>query len=282
MGGSESSQVHNRNQENIIEVRSLYSGYPVRSGMFGTVSRYATVLQDINLSIPRGSTLGLVGESGSGKTTLGRAILGLAPVIQGSVVYHTKTGNPVDLTEQTEKGFRRLRKELQIIFQDPFSSLNPRLTVGEHMMESVRLHFHKETRDQQKERSILALEQCGLSGDIFRRYPHEFSGGQRQRISIARAIVTEPDFIVCDESVSALDVSVQAQIINLLIDLQDNQGISYLFISHDLSVVRHISHDIAVLHNGVVVEYNDARQIMENPRHDYTKTLIQAIPRVNH
>ena len=265
----------------IIQLKQVTVGYPVRGGLFSRVRGYSKVLQAVDLAIPRGKTLGLVGESGCGKTTLGRALLGLVPVQSGEILYFPKQesgGSPVSLHELNEASFRPLRQKLQIVFQDPFSSLNPRLQVEEILTEGYRYHFPGKTAAERREACLAVLERVGLSRSSLDRYPHEFSGGQRQRISIARALILEPDFVVCDECVSALDVSIQAQIINLLIDLQEELGLSYLFISHDLAVVRHISHNIAVIDAGKIVEYGPASEVADRPRHEYTRKLIAAVP----
>lgn len=263
----------------IIEIKSLHVGFPIRSGIFQRIRDWNRVLVDINLTIARGQTLGLVGESGCGKTTLGRAILGLVAIQQGEILYRSgKLEKSVELTKLPEKAFRPLRKNLQIVFQDPYSSLNPRMMVEQILTEALRCHFPGPGKEGWRKKCLETLDHVGLARDSMRKYPHEFSGGQRQRISIARALALEPEFIVCDECVSALDVSIQAQIINLLIDLQNQFGLSYLFISHDLSVVRHISHEIAVIDHGRIVEKGPADQVSESPSHDYTKKLISAVP----
>ncbi len=215
-----------------------------------------------------------MGESGCGKTTLGRAILGLIPVFSGNVIYRDGT----TLSSLKESQFRKYRSRLQIIFQDPFSSLNPRLNIEDLIMEGLRVHFPDLSQTEKKNRIIKTLDLTGLPASYLTKFPHELSGGQRQRIGIARSLVLEPEFIVCDESVSALDVSIQAQIINLLIEIQDSMGIAYLFISHDLSVVAHISHEIAVMDQGRIIEHRSASEVMSDPKHPVTKKLIDAIP----
>lgn len=259
--------------ETLIRISGLDVSYPDREAP----GKKRMVLQGISLEIKTGETLGLVGESGCGKTTLGRSILGLIPIAGGSIQLAGPNG-PVELTGLSEKEFRPLRKNLQIIFQDPFSSLNPRLRVLDLLMEGVRIHFPNESGEQRLDRCVRALGKVGLGKEILDRFPHEFSGGQRQRIGIARAIVLEPEFIVCDESVSALDVSVQAQIINLLMDLQESDGLTLLFISHDLSVVKHISHRIAVMDGGTIVELDETERVIHSPVSPVTKKLLQAIP----
>ncbi len=262
----------------IVQAESVDVAFPGHAGFLPGRRSWQKVLQNVSVTIERGRTLGLVGESGSGKTTLGRAILGLIPIQSGSITYQDAEGKTHAVSQMSRQQMRPLRKRLQIVFQDPFSSLNPRMRVQDILEEGLR--FHEKTLDGNGRRGRVtnALDQVGLPASSLPRYAHEFSGGQRQRISIARALVLEPDFIVCDECVSALDVSIQAQIINLLIDLQDKFGISYLFISHDVSVVRHISHTVAVLHKGEVVEYGNASDVVHKPTHAYTKSLIAAIP----
>jgi len=263
--------------ENIISVRSLSVGFPVRTGFLNRETRYRTVLDGVSIDIKRGRTVGLVGESGSGKTTLGRAILKLIPFQNGEILYH-REDRIVPIHELAEREFRKYRKELQIVFQDPYSSLNPKLKVEEILTEALLPHFPHESRDQRVVRCRRALDRVGLSEKILDRYAHEFSGGQRQRISIARAIILEPSFIVLDECVSALDVSIQAQIMNLLLEIQRELSIAYLFISHDIAVVRHLSHEIAVIDNGSIVEYGPSDAVTRSPEHDYTKQLLSAIP----
>jgi len=227
----------------------------------------------VSFSVEAGQTVGLVGESGSGKTTVGRALLKLIKATGGSVKFAGR-----DLLPLSEREFRPLRKEMQMIFQDPFGSLNPRLTVGAIIAEPLQIHFPKLTAADRADRVAALLRQVNLKPEMMRRYPHEFSGGQRQRIGIARALAVEPRFIVCDEPVSALDVSVQAQIVNLLQDLQAELGIAYLFIAHDLAVVEHLSDFVLVMHHGKIVEAASAEQIYENPQDDYTKSLLAAVP----
>ena len=232
-------------------------------------------MDDVSFSVEEGQTVGLVGESGSGKTTVGRSILKLIPATSGRVIYGGR-----DILPLSERNFRPLRREMQIIFQDPFGSLNPRLTVGEVVGEALEIHFPEMSRSDRTARVAELLRLVGLRPEMMRRYPHEFSGGQRQRIGIARALAVEPRFIVCDEPVSALDVSVQAQIVNLLQDLQEQFGIAYLFIAHDLAVVEHISDHVLVMHRGVIVESASAEAIYNAPRHEYTKSLLAAVPQL--
>ena len=229
----------------------------------------------VSFTVEAGQTVGLVGESGSGKTTVGRALLKLITATSGEVTFDGKNILPMG-----EGEFRPLRREMQMIFQDPFGSLNPRMTCGDIIGEALEIHFKSMTRADRRARVAELLNQVGLKADMEGRYPHEFSGGQRQRIGIARALAVKPRFIVCDEPVSALDVSVQGQIVNLLEDLQEEFGISYLFIAHDLAVVEHISDFVLVMHHGRIVEAAPAEEIYQNPQHEYTKTLLAAVPQL--
>ncbi|MDH5655572.1 MAG: ATP-binding cassette domain-containing protein [Spirochaetia bacterium] len=264
--------------EELIQVNSISAGYPVKTGFFGKYNSYNTILENISLSFVQGKTVGLVGESGSGKTTLGRAVLGLLPVLDGSI-YYIKNNQKIKISGTPEKDLRPLRKNLQIVFQDPFSSLNPRLKISDILCEGLKYHaFNKQDHNKLM---LDALNHVGLAKNALGKFPHEFSGGQRQRISIARAIILKPEFIVLDECVSALDVSIQAQIINLLIGLQKEMNLTYLFISHDISVVRHISHTIAVIYNGKIIEIGDPDQITNRPENEYTKALIHSIPKLH-
>ena len=233
-------------------------------------------VDDISFTIEEGCTVGLVGESGSGKTTVGRTILKLIDSTSGRVLYKGS-----DILPVSERDFRPLRREMQMIFQDPFGSLNPRFTIGEIVGEALEIHFPQMNRNDRAARVADLLRLVGLKPEMMRRYPHEFSGGQRQRIGIARALAVEPRFIVCDEPVSALDVSVQAQIVNLLQDLQEQFGIAYLFIAHDLAVVEHISDHVLVMHHGKVVESASAEAIYNDPQNEYTKTLLSAVPSIS-
>ncbi len=223
----------------------------------------------------RGETVGLVGESGSGKSTIGRAIIRLTEPTAGKISYDGTV-----ISTLSQPAFRPYRKKIQIIFQDPYNSLNPRLSIFEIVGEALEIHFPAMTRADRRERVAGLLDQVGLKRDHLDRYPHEFSGGQRQRIGIARALAVNPEFIVCDEPVSALDVSVQAQIVNLLQDLQEELGLTYLFIAHDLAVVEHISDFVLVMNEGKIVEAATAEAIYENPRHDYTRKLLSAVPKL--
>ena len=256
----------------MLEIESLKVWFPIRRGIFPRLVGHVRAVDGVSLSIPAGQTLGLVGESGCGKTTLGRAILGLQKVSSGRVIFQG-----TELTSLRGKALRQMRRNLQMVFQDPFSSLNPRMSVQELITEGLLEHglLGGESRDEAAARLMLEV---GLDPASRYRFPHEFSGGQRQRICIARALALQPRFVVCDEPVSALDVSVQAQILNLLIELREKHQLGYLFISHDLSVVRLISQRIAVMYLGRLVEYGDSQDVMETPLHPYTQTLVAAIP----
>jgi peptide/nickel transport system ATP-binding protein/oligopeptide transport system ATP-binding protein len=257
----------------LLEVRNLKVYFPIRTGVFRRHTDDVKAVDDVSFSIERGTTVGLVGESGSGKTTIGRAVLKLNPATAGQVLLEGK-----DVLPLSEGEFRPCRRRMQMIFQDPFGSLNPRLSVFQIVGEALEIHFAAMSRNDRRERVAELLRQVGLKPEMMERYPHEFSGGQRQRIGIARALAVKPDFIVCDEPVSALDVSVQAQIVNLLQDLQDELGLTYLFIAHDLAVVEHISDQVLVMYHGKIVENAPAAQIYENPQHDYTRKLLAAVP----
>lgn len=255
----------------LIEIEDLKTWYPVKKGVFARTVGYVKAVDGVSLSIKKGETLGLVGESGCGKTTLGRTLLKLEKASSGKTHF-----DGLDLLNASEKEIKALRKKIQIIFQDPLSSLNPRMNILDIVTEGMD-EFDLLERDREFHAKKL-MSEVGLSEDVIYRYPHEFSGGQCQRISIARAVSVKPEFIVCDEAVSALDVSVQAQVVNLLIDLQKKYGMSYLFISHDLSIVSHISDNIAVMYLGRIVEYGSADAVIGNPLHPYTKALINAVP----
>lgn len=256
----------------LIEVENLKKHYPVRSGLWGRVRASVKAVDGVSLKIMEGETLGVVGESGCGKTTLGRLLLRLVEATEGRVVYQGR-----DVLNVGARQMRELRRSMQIIFQDPYSSLNPRMTVGGIIGEALKIH-ELVPPERIDARVAELMELVGLQPSYARRYPHEFSGGQRQRIGIARALAVEPKFIVADEPVSALDVSIQAQIINLLQDLQRDLGLTYLFIAHDLSVVRHISDRIAVMYLGRIVELADRDELYAHPSHPYTKALLSAVP----
>jgi oligopeptide transport system ATP-binding protein len=260
--------------ESLVEVRGLKKYFPVLSGIIAQrVVGWVKAVDDVNFVIRPGETLGLVGESGCGKTTVGRCILQLERPTAGQVFVE---GN--DLTQMTDADLRPLRRRMQIVFQDPYSSLNPRMTIGQIIDEPIRVHRIARNGTESKNRVMELLTVVGLNPAMARRYPHELSGGQRQRVGIARALALDPKFIVCDEPISALDVSIQAQIINLLQELQEKLGLTYLFIAHDLSVVRHISDRIVVMYLGKIVEIADRRELYENPLHPYTKALLSAVP----
>ena len=264
----------------ILKVVDLKTYFPMKKGFFKKERPYLRANDGISFAVNKGETFGLVGESGCGKSTLGRAILGLCPPTSGQVLY-TADGKERDLTALTPKEMRPLRKELQMVFQDPYSSLNPRMTVGQIIAEGVATHgYYKKGSAEMRDYVLETMEKCGLQPYMLHRYPHQFSGGQRQRVSIARALAVKPKFVVCDECVSALDVSIQAQILNLLSDLKKKEGLTYLFISHDLSVVRHISDRLAVMYLGKLMETGDSETLFENPRHPYTISLISASPSV--
>lgn len=260
------------NDEFVLEVKDLKKYYPIKAGMFGRVVGQVRAVDGVSFRIRRGTTMGLVGESGCGKTTVGKTVLRLNDKTAGEVLFKGR-----ELFDLTKRELRKIRPQLQIIFQDPYSSLSPRMPVGEIIGEAVR--EHKLVPDSEFDDYITKIMRaCGLQPYHKDRYPHEFSGGQRQRICIARALALNPDFIVCDEPVSALDVSIQAQIINLLEDLQKQFGLTYLFISHDLSVVEHISDTVGVMYLGDMVEYGAKKDIFAKPMHPYTQALFSAIP----
>ena len=260
-------------EEVLVEVRDLVIRFPLQKNFLGKTTREYTAVDHISFDIKKGETVGLVGESGCGKTTTGRALLRLIRPDGGYVKFGGKL-----LDTLSEEKMRSLRKDIQIIFQDPYGSLNPRITIGEAIREPLTIHHLGASERERKDRAIHLLERVGLNGDYYNRYPHEFSGGQRQRICIARALTLNPDFIVCDESVSALDVSVQAQVLNLLSELKEEFGFTSIFISHDLSVVHYISDRILVMRRGKIVESGTANQVFFNPREAYTRELIEAIP----
>lgn len=258
--------------DNLIEVENLVKYFPVRTGLFKRVSAWVKAVDGITFDIKKGETLGLVGETGCGKTTTGRCIIRLIEPTSGKVKY-----NGEDLLSITSERLLELRREIQIIFQDPFASLNPRMNVGRIIGEGLVIQ-KKYSKSEIQDRVIDLLKKVGLEVDHIKRYPHEFSGGQRQRIGIARALAVNAKFIVCDEPVSALDVSIQSQILNLLDELQDEFGLTYLFIAHDLSVVEHVSDRVAVMYLGKIVEIASRDVLYENSLHPYTKALLSAVP----
>jgi oligopeptide/dipeptide ABC transporter ATP-binding protein len=267
----------------ILEVQNLSVRFPVTGGVFARKIAEVRAVDGVSFDLEKGETLGLVGESGCGKSTVGRAIINIlrsmsyGVEISGKIIYHHPSG-PVDLAALGRKQMRPFRSDLQMIFQDPYSSLNPRMTVGQIVEEPLKIHT-KDGPVQRRERVAWLLSKVGLSSEQSSRYPHEFSGGQRQRIGIARALATHPKIIIADEPVSALDVSIQAQVINLMQDLQEEFGLSYLFIAHDLSVVRHISSRIAVMYLGNIAEIGPAERIYKSPMHPYSRALLSAVPR---
>jgi oligopeptide transport system ATP-binding protein len=258
----------------LLEVRNLKMHFPVTEGvMFRKVVATVKAVDDVSFSLRPGETLGLVGESGCGKTTTGRCILQLEKPTAGEIIFEGE-----DLSKLDRKGLSAKRERMQVIFQDPYSSLNPRMKVGSIIGEPMKVHGILPDRKQRRERVAELLSVCGLNPKFMDRYPHEMSGGQRQRVGIARALALNPQFIVCDEAVSALDVSIQAQVINLLEDLREKFNLSYLFIAHDLSVVRHLCHRVAVMYLGKLVELADSDELFDHPRHPYTKALLEAVP----
>jgi oligopeptide transport system ATP-binding protein len=260
----------------LLEVKNLKVHFPVKPGVFRRVREFVKAVDDVSFAIEPGETLGLVGESGCGKTTLGRAIVRLVEPTSGSV----RLGGE-DITRMNGPELRSRRRKFQLIFQDPYGSLNPRMTVAQIVGEALDIHQLTDSSSARQARIADLLKAVGLDPVYAQRYPHEFSGGQRQRIGIARALAVEPQLIICDEPVSALDVSVQAQIINLLQDLQQQRGIAYLFIAHDLAVVEHISRRVMVMYLGKIVETADAKTLIREPQHPYTQALISAVPEVD-
>ena len=260
-------------KESILKVEHLRTWYPLRKGVFGRTYDYIKSVDDVSFDVFPGETLGLVGESGCGKTTLGRSILRLVEPTSGSVFFEGR-----DVAKMNAAELREYRKSAQIIFQDPYSSLNPRISIGEAIAEPMMVHGIEKDANRRRDKVCSLLEEVGLEADYYRRYPHEFSGGQRQRICIARALALNPKLIICDESVSALDVSVQAQVLNLLNRLKKEFHFTYIFISHDLSVVRFMSDRVVVMYNGKMQELNEADELFNNPQNDYTKKLIAALP----
>jgi len=267
----------------ILEVKDLHVRFPVFGGLLLRRKGEVHAVNGVSFALNQGETLGLVGESGSGKTTVGRAIINILRAmsysveVSGEVLYHHGSGT-VNLAPLDKRGMRPYRPDIQMIFQDPYSSLNPRMSVAQIIEEPLKIHT-KQSPAERRERVVWLMQKVGLSPDYVYRYPHEFSGGQRQRIGIARALATNPKIVIADEPVSALDVSIQAQVVNLMQDLQEEFGLSYIFIAHDLSVVRHISDRIAVMFKGEIVELGEAEHIYQNPQHSYSRTLLAAVPR---
>jgi peptide/nickel transport system ATP-binding protein len=273
---AEREEAHRKlySQKPILQIKNLKTYFPLKKNLFGKVTEEVKAVDDVTFDVYPGETLGLVGESGCGKTTLGRTVLRLVDPTDGEVIFKGKPLHSMTTSELTE-----IRKDIQIIFQDPYSSLNPRITVGDAIMEPMQVHKLYANDKERKHKVLELLERVNLLPEHFYRYPHEFSGGQRQRICIARALALRPQFIICDESVSALDVSVQAQVLNLLNELKRDFDFTYIFISHDLSVVKFMSDRMVVMNKGVVEEMGDADQIYSDPQTEYTKKLIAAIPK---
>lgn len=258
----------------LLEVKNLVTQFPIKGGIFGRTVDHFKAVNNVSFTLKKGQTLGLVGESGCGKTTLGRSILRLVEPSSGSIIYNGK-----DITHVYAEELRLLRRKMQIIFQDPYSSLNPRMTVSEILTEPLNIHNIGSSRQERLDMAKELFEKVGLKAAQLNRYPHEFSGGQRQRICIARALMLRPEFVVCDESVSALDVSIQAQVLNLLLDLQQEFGLTYIFISHDLSVVNFIADEVGVMNKGQIIEMDKAWNIYKSPKEEYTRALLSAIPK---
>ncbi len=260
-------------EEKLLEIKNLKKYFPVKAGVFRRTVGYVKAVDDISFFIKNGETLGLVGESGCGKSTTGRTILRLLEATSGEIWFEGR-----NLLDLNKREMRSMRKEMQIIFQDPYASLNPRMTVEGIVGEPLDIHNLVSNKKERREKVKQILKSVGLSEEHMKRYPHEFSGGQRQRIGVARALAVDPSLIISDEPVSALDVSIQAQVINLMQDLQAEYGLTYLFIAHDLSVVKHISDRIAVMYLGKIVELCEKRELFKNPMHPYTQSLLSAIP----
>ena len=262
--------------EYLLEVNNLTKEFPIRGGVLGRQIGSVKAVNDVSFKIKRGQTLGLVGESGCGKTTLGRSILRLIEPSAGEIIF-----DGVDLMKLKAQELKAMRRRIQIIFQDPYASLNPRMTIGRILAEPMNVHGLYMGKEERQKRLYQLLDYVQLPKDVLSKYPHEFSGGQRQRVCIARALAVEPEFIVCDEPVSALDVSVQAQVVNLLMDLQRDLGLTYLFIAHDLKVVEYISNKVAVMYLGNMIEHAQAEELYGASKHPYTRALFSAIPETN-
>ena len=265
------------NNNALLEIKNLKKYFPIRSGLFRRVTGHVKAVDDVSFHIKQGETLSLVGESGCGKTTTAKCILRALDPTDGAIAFKTDNDTVVNIATVPKRELRPLRRQMQMIFQDPFSSLNPRMTLLDIVGEPLLLHGMKNL-DQRRERVAELLEMVGLSADFMSRFPHAFSGGQRQRIGIARALALNPGLIVADEPVSALDVSVQAQIVNLMLDLQAQLGMAYLFVAHDLSVVKHVSDRVAVMYVGKLVEISDTNALFNRPKHPYTEALLSAVP----
>jgi oligopeptide/dipeptide ABC transporter ATP-binding protein len=257
----------------LLEVKNLQKYFPIRGGLLGREVGKVHAVDTVSFTLRQGKTLGLVGESGCGKSTLGRTLLRLTDPTAGEILYEGQ-----DIAKLKPSELRALRKEIQIIFQDPFASLNPRMSIREILSEPFEIHGLYKQPDERRAKIVELLQEVGLNPEAAERYPHEFSGGQRQRIGIARALALKPKLIVADEPVSALDVSIQSQVLNLMMDLRDKYGLSYIFIAHDLAVIEHISDDIAVMYLGKIIEHTTAEQLYKQPRHPYTQALIASIP----
>jgi len=267
-------EAKNNKAEKLLEVRDLKVHFPIKKGLFRRTVGYVKAVDGVSFSIPKGKTLALVGESGSGKSTIGQAILRLLDTTEGEICFMD-----VDIARLSESSFRAYRSKIQVIFQDPYSALNPRMTIGEIIREGmVSLQIEPKEKNAQDQRIVEILEKVGLSREHMVRYPHEFSGGQRQRIGLARALAVKPELIICDEPTSALDVTVRAQVLELLKALQNDFGVSYLFITHDLSLVGAIADEVAVMKKGILVEQGSVEAVMHNPQHRYTRTLLKAVP----
>nr|WP_027308601.1 dipeptide ABC transporter ATP-binding protein [Caloramator sp. ALD01] len=256
----------------LLEIKNLKKYFPIKKGLFNRTAHYLKAVDNVSFSINKGETLGLVGESGCGKTTCGRTIIKLYEPTDGQIIY-----DGVDIAKFSDKQMLEYRKKMQMIFQDPYASLDPRMTVGDIIGEAIDIHKLMGAKERE-ERIQYLLNRVGLNSEHASRYPHEFSGGQRQRIGIARALAVQPEFIICDEPISALDVSIQAQVVNMLEDLQADLGLTYLFIAHDLSMVKHISNRVGVMYLGKLVELADSNELYTKPLHPYTQALLSAIP----
>jgi len=268
----EKQQIANKSNDFILEVNNLKKYFPIEKNLLGKPTKFLKAVEDVSFKLERGTTIGVVGESGCGKTTLGRTILKLYESDGGEIIFE---GN--DITHLSKKQMQQFRTEMQLIFQDPYSSLSPRMTIGNIISEAVKVH-NIVPKEEVTDYVIDIMKKCGLQPHYYDRYPHEFSGGQRQRICIARALAVKPKLVICDEPVSALDVSIQAQIINLLKELQIKENLTYIFISHDLSVVKYITDQIMVMYLGNVMEHGDTNDIFDNPLHPYTQALFSAVP----